>query len=90
MIGQIIQNKKNGKSLGDKNRMRFLVQSLPNYDTSQTIKIIESLIARQIFKECPEVKKYLWGAQFWTDGYFVATIGINNNEKVIQEYVENQ
>lgn len=29
---------------------------------------------RQIFVECPEVKKNLWGGQFWNDGYFVESV----------------
>ena len=36
------------------------------------------------------MKKKLWGGQFWTDGYFVATVGKNQNESVIKEYVKNQ
>ena len=40
--------------------------------------------------ECPQVKKKLWGGQFWTDGYFVSTVGKNQNETVIKEYVRNQ
>ena len=51
---------------------------------------MKSITAKQIFLECPEVKKYLWGGQFWTDGYFVATVGKNNNERVIKDYVKNQ
>ena len=47
----------------DKNHVHFLVQSTPNYSPSQIIKIIKSITARQIFLECPEVKKWLWG---WT------------------------
>ena len=74
----------------DKNHVIFLVQSPPNYAPSQIFKIIKSITARQIFLECPEVKKALWGAQFWSDGYFVKTVGKNNNEKVIQEYVRDQ
>ena len=50
----------------------------------------ESITARQILAECPQVKKKLWGGQFWTDGYFVGTVGKNQNETVIQEYVKNQ
>ena len=36
------------------------------------------------------MKKKLWGGQFWTDGYFVSTVGKNQNETVIKEYVRNQ
>ena len=74
----------------DKNHVHFLVQSTPNYSPSQIIKIIKSITARQIFLECPEVKKWLWGGQFWSDGYFVATVGKNTNETVIRDYVKNQ
>jgi putative transposase len=74
----------------DKNHVHFLIQSTPNYSPSQIIKIVKSITARQIFEECPEVKKWLWGGQFWTDGYFVATVGKNINENVIKEYVKNQ
>ena len=74
----------------DKNHVHFLIQSTPNHAPADIIKTIKSITGRQIFLECPEVKKYLWGAQFWTDGYFVGTVGKNVNEKVIQEYVKNQ
>ena len=74
----------------DKNHVHFLVQSTPNHAPADIIKTIKSITGRQIFLECPEVKKYLWGAQFWTDGYFVGTVGKNVNEKAIQEYVKNQ
>ncbi|MDD5800846.1 MAG: transposase, partial [Solobacterium sp.] len=57
---------------------------------SQLIKIIKSITARQIFLECPEVKKWLWGGQFWIDGYFALTVGKNTNETVIRDYVKNQ
>lgn len=74
----------------DKNNVHFLVQSTPNYSPSQIIKIIKSITARQIFLECPEVKKWLWGGQFWSDGYFALTVGKNTNETVIRDYVKNQ
>jgi len=74
----------------DQNHVHFLIQSTPNYSPSNLIKIIKSITARQIFEECPEVKKWLWGGQFWSDGYFVATVGKNTNENVIKNYVKNQ
>ena len=73
-----------------KDHVHFLVQSTPNYAPSKIVQIIKSITARQIFVECPQVKKQLWGGQFWSDGYFVATVGKNQNESVIKEYVKNQ
>lgn len=74
----------------DKDHVHFLIQSLPNYAPSKIISTIKSITARRVFAECPEVKKKLWGGQFWSDGYFVSTVGKHNNENVIQEYVRNQ
>lgn len=74
----------------DKDHVHFLVQSLPTKSPSEIVRVIKSITARQIFKECPQVKKKLWGGEFWTDGYFVATVGKNQNETVIKEYVKNQ
>ena len=74
----------------DKDHVHFLVQSLPSKSPSEIVRVIKSVTARQIFKECPQVKKLLWGGEFWTDGYFVSTVGKNQNETVIKEYVKNQ
>ena len=74
----------------DGDHVHFLVQSTPTHSQSEIVKIIKSITARQIFAECPQVKKALWGGEFWTDGYFVATVGKNQNETVIREYVKNQ
>ena len=74
----------------DCDHVHLLVQSTPNYSSAQIVKIIKSITARQIFIECLQVKKKLWGRQFWSDRYFVSTVGKNQNETVIREYVKNQ
>ena len=38
----------------------------------------------------PEIKKQLWGGEFWSDGYFVSTIGKHANEQIMQNYVKEQ
>ena len=58
----------------DVNHVHFLVQSTPDHSDSQIVKVIKSITARQVFEECPEVKKWLWGGQFWTDGFFAAKL----------------
>ena len=66
------------------------MQSTPAHSPSEIVKKIKSITARQIFLECPEIKKKLWEGEFWSDGYFVGTVGKNQNETVIKEYVKNQ
>ena len=74
----------------DKDHVHFLIQSTPKRSPSQIIQMIKSITAREIFAKHPEVKKQLWGGQFWSDGYYVSTVGKNANEAVIAKYVHEQ
>ena len=74
----------------DKNHVHFLIQSTPTHSPSEIIRVIKSVTARRIFAEHPEVKKELWGGEFWSDGYFVSTVGRNANENIIANYVREQ
>ena len=56
----------------DKNHVHFLVQSVPTYSVTKLVKMIKSLTAREVFKRCSQVKKQLWGEEFWSDGYLGA------------------
>ncbi len=74
----------------DKDHVHFLVQSVPSYSPTKIITIIKSLTAREVFVRVPSVKKQLWGGEFWTDGYYVGTVGRNATEEAIRQYVKNQ
>lgn len=73
----------------DKDHVHFLVQSVPNYSPTQIVKIVKSITVREVFRKCPEVKKY--GKEIsGRRGYYVATVSEHGNEKVIANYVKNQ
>ena len=74
----------------DDDHVHFLVQSVPNYSPTKIVTIIKSITAREILSKNPEVKKQLWGGEFWTDGYFVNTVSKHGNEDVISKYVREQ
>jgi len=74
----------------DKDHVHFLVQSIPMLSITQIVTTVKSISAKQIFIECPEVKKLLWGGNFWTSGYYANTVGQHGNEKTISNYVKNQ
>lgn len=74
----------------DKDHVHFLVQSVPIYSPSTIIKRIKSITARQIFKKIPSVKEILWGGEFWSDGYFVSTVGEHADENTIKRYIQIQ
>ena len=74
----------------DMDHVHFLVQSVPTYSVTKIVTIIKSLTAREVFKRCPQVKKKLWGGEFWTDGYYASTVGKHGNENTISDYVKEQ
>ncbi|WP_044282834.1 IS200/IS605-like element ISCaa10 family transposase [Candidatus Amoebophilus asiaticus] len=74
----------------DKDHVHMLVQSVPTYSITKLVTLIKSLTAREIFKLCRQVKKQLWGGEFWSDGYFATTVGKHGDEKMIARYVQNQ
>ena len=41
-----------------------------------------------IFEEHPEVKKEMWGGEFWGDGYFARTEGDRVTAETIRKYIE--
>jgi len=74
----------------DRNHMHFLIQSVPTYSPTKIVQTLKSLTARQVFARAPEVKKQLWGGEFWGKGYFMTTVGQHGNEQVIATYIRKQ
>jgi REP element-mobilizing transposase RayT len=70
--------------------VHFLVQSVPSYSPAGIVQKIKSITARKIFEVCPEVKKALWGGEFWTQGYYIRTVGEHGDGETIAGYVRNQ
>ena len=55
----------------------------------KAVGIIKQNTAREIKKKFEFIKKVYWGTEsIWSEGYFVSTVGIN--EDVINKYVEMQ
>ncbi|WP_345007795.1 IS200/IS605 family transposase [Snuella lapsa] len=74
----------------DENHVHFLVQSVPMYSPKKIVQTVKSILAREVFRLHPEVKEQLWGGQFWSNGYYVNTVGQYANEEVIKNYLKNQ
>jgi len=74
---------------GNCQSLPILVQSVPSYCPTKIITIIKSLTANEVFARQPSVKKQLWGGEFWTDGYYVGTVGQHATGEAIRQYVKN-
>ena len=74
----------------DRNHVHLLCRFLPKYSGGQVVKLIKSMTAKKIFKDAPEIKTELWGGEFWTDGYYLATVSGKGSKTTIENYIKNQ
>jgi len=74
----------------DEDHVHFLIQTVPGVMPSNMVRKIKSISAKRIFERHPEVKRFLWGGNFWTSGYYLNTVGKHGNEEVIRQYVQKQ
>lgn len=74
----------------DEDHVHFMLQSVPKYSASQIFRLVKSITALQLFENYPELKKELWGGEFWSDGGYVASVGEGVNADVIRSYIAKQ
>jgi putative transposase len=68
--------------------VHLFLSAPPRYSPARVVQVIKSISAKVVFKEFPEVKKQLWGGEFWSDGYFVRSVGDKVTSEVIRRYIE--
>ena len=59
----------------------------PKYSIGQVVRVLKCISAKEIFRRYPQVKRTLWGGEFWEDGYFARTVGDKVTAEVIKKYV---
>jgi len=74
----------------DEDHVHFMLQSVPRYSASQIFRIVKSITAIKLFEKHPDLKKELWGGEFWSDGGYVGTVGEGINAEIIRNYIKNQ
>ena len=59
----------------DGNHIHLLCVRSPKLAPGKIVQIFKSITAREVFRRKPSAKKELWGGEFWSDGYYVGTVG---------------
>ena len=74
-----------------KDHIHLLMQLKPDISVSKVIQLMKGKSSFVIRKEFPKLKEFFWGKSnsFWSDGYFVETVG-QVNEETIKQYIHNQ
>ena len=50
----------------------------------EVVRIFNSIVARELFREFPCLKRRLLVGKFWEDGYFARTVGDRMTSEVIK------
>jgi len=74
----------------DLDHVHFLVQSIPRKSPASILQDIRRPTAQGMFHHFEELKSILKGWHFWTDGYYINTVGLHTNQETIQRYIQNQ
>ena len=74
----------------DQNHIHLLISFPPKYGGSDVVRIFKSITAKQLFIRFPALKKELWGGEFWSDGFYMATVSERGNWQAVERYVANQ
>ena len=60
----------------------------PKYSISDSVKWIKGKSSEKLLKSFERLSKQYWGRHLWARGYFVSTVGIN--DEIIKRYIEKQ
>jgi len=74
----------------DENHIHILCSFHPKYSIGSVVRKFKSITARELFKKFQWLKDELWGGEFWSDGYYVATVGERGSWSVVEKYVREQ
>lgn len=73
----------------DIDHIHMLVSFPPKMSIGSVVRVIKANTSRDIKKKFGFLKEVYWGTQsFWSKGYFVSTVGID--EAIIKRYIERQ
>ena len=75
---------------GEADHIHILFDYAPDIRLSELINKIKSRTARLVRRDYPvEVGEYYWKPLFWTNSYYLGSVGSNTTE-IVKEYIQNQ
>ena len=79
------------KIKSDKDHLHLIIETKPTDNLVYYVRALKSYTTFHIWKFFSEyLSKHFWKEKtFWTDGYFISSIG-NVSENILMNYIENQ
>ena len=73
----------------DQDHLHFRASIPPKMSVSDAVRIVKSNTATAMRTQFPFLDQVYWGVDgIWSDGYFVSTVGVN--EEIIRRYIQHQ
>lgn len=73
----------------DVDHYHMIFKSKPTLDIPKYINAIKTTTSREIKRNFPEIRKFIWKESFWSRSYFLATTGQVTLE-ALKKYVDGQ
>jgi putative transposase len=70
--------------------VHIFLHAPPKYAPARMVQIIKSISAREVFAQFPHLRQKLWAGEFWSDGYFVRSVGDQVTAEIIKQYIRYQ
>ena len=75
---------------GEADHVHVFFDAPPDLNLMDTVRVIKTKSARFSRSRYPdEVSRYYWKPYFWSDSYFIASVGENTRNSV-EQYIRNQ
>ena len=74
----------------DQDHLHILMTISPRYSVSQHVRRIKQRTTRVAWELCPNLNQQFWKEKtFWSDGYFVCSVG-NASAETVRRYIQEQ
>lgn len=70
--------------------VHIFLSAPPRYSPVKIVEVLKSIRSKVVFEEFPWLEKHLWAGEFWSDGYFVRTVGDKVTSELIRQYIRYQ
>ena len=75
---------------GEPDHVHILFDAPPDFSPQESVNVIKTRTSRLTRKTYADtLKQYYWKPYFWSDSYFIATVG-NNTKSLVEAYIRNQ
>jgi len=70
--------------------VHIFLSAPPKYSPAKIVEVLKSISSKVVFEELLGLEKQLCAGEFWSDGYFVRTLGDKVTSELIRQYIKYQ